>query len=108
LLLLMLAGVAGVFRFHRQGRERIAFLSSCVFIVAMLAGTMAGDYPNLLRSSLSPAYSLTATNAAAGPHGLRVGMVWWPIGFVLAAGYSTYLFRTFSGKQTPGPAGHGY
>ena len=101
LVLLMLAGLAGVFRFQRQGREASAFLSSCLFIVGILAATMAGNYPNLLRFSLGPVKSVTATNSAAGPFGLQVGIMWWSIGMALAAGYFAYLFWSFSGKQGP-------
>jgi len=108
LVLLMLAGLVGVFRLQCQGRERSAFLSSCLFIVGILGATMAGNYPDLLRSSLGSTNSLTATNAAAGPFGLQVGMMWWPIGIALAVGYFAYLFWSFSGKQGPGRTGEGY
>jgi len=107
LVLLLAAGLVGVFRFQCQGRERNAFLSSCIFIAGILAATMAGNYPNLLRSSLDPTNSLTATNAAAGPFSLQVGMVWWAIGIMMAVGYFAYLFWSFSGKQGPEPAGKG-
>jgi cytochrome bd ubiquinol oxidase subunit II len=65
LVILILAGLIGVFRFQRQGRQRSAFLSSSVFITAILAATMAGNYPNLLRSTMNPADSLTPTNWSA-------------------------------------------
>jgi cytochrome bd ubiquinol oxidase subunit II len=104
LVLLLLAGLAGVFAFQRRDRERGAFLSSCVFIVGILAATMAGNYPDLLRSSLSPTHSLTATNTAAAPFALHVALWWWPIGMALVAGYFAYLFRSFSGKRGAGDA----
>ena len=95
----MLAGLVGVVRFQCQGKERSAFLASCLFIVGIVAATMAGNYPDLFRSRPSSANSLTAINAAAGPYALQVGMMWWPIGIALACGYFAYLFRSFSGKQ---------
>jgi cytochrome d ubiquinol oxidase subunit II len=108
LVLLILAGLIGVFRFQFTGREQIAFLSSCAFILGILAATMAGNYPNLLRSTLDPANNLTAASCASGPAGLRVALIWWPIGIMLTLGYFTYLFRSFSGKQGSGqiPEGH--
>ena len=108
LVILMLAGLAGVFRFQRSNEDRSAFLASCAFIASILAATMAGNFPNLLRSSPNPANSLTATNAAAGPLSLQVGLVWLPIGIALAVGYFVYLFWFFSGKQRPGDAADGH
>jgi len=75
-----------------------AFLGSAGYIVAMLGGAAFALYPVLLPSSTDPARSLTIHNAAAARYGLGVGIVWWTIGFVLAAGYFTYLYRSFRGK----------
>ena len=75
-----------------------AFLGSACFIVAMLGGAAFALYPTLLPSSTDPALSLTIHNVAAAPYGLGVGIVWWTIGFVLAVGYFTYLYRSFRGK----------
>src|SRR2546427_624184 len=49
-VVLMLAGVGGVFLFLRHGRELAAFLSSSSFLLGLLAATMAGIYPVLFRS----------------------------------------------------------
>jgi cytochrome bd ubiquinol oxidase subunit II len=87
-----------VFLWLRQGRELPAFLASAVFIASMLAATAAGAYPNVLISTLDPAYNLNVTNASAGGVGLRVGLIWWVIAIALAIGYFAYLFRSFRGK----------
>jgi hypothetical protein len=34
------------------------------------------------------AYDVTAQNAAAGEHGLRIGLVWWSLGMALAVSYT--------------------
>jgi cytochrome d ubiquinol oxidase subunit II len=57
-------------------------------------------YPLVLPASSNPAYSLTVTNAKAGDYGLRVGLVWWIVGMILATGYFIYLYRHFAGKVT--------
>jgi cytochrome d ubiquinol oxidase subunit II len=44
------------------------------------------------------AYSLTVRTAKAGDYGLKIGLVWWILGMILAAGYSTYVYRSFAGK----------
>jgi cytochrome d ubiquinol oxidase subunit II len=106
-VLLMLGGFCGSFRFLKQQRELFAFLSSSAFLVGLLGATLTGNYPYWLRSTLDPAYSLTAANTAAESYGLRTALAWWIIGITLAAGYFTYLYRSIRGKVDPGGAGHG-
>ena len=108
LALVALGGIMGVFYFSRRGAELAAFLSSCAFLLAILAATMAGQYPDLLRSTIDPAFSVTATNAATSSYGLRVGVFWWTIGMFLTVCYFLYLFRSFQGKVKEGVDGHGY
>jgi cytochrome d ubiquinol oxidase subunit II len=108
LVLLALGGFAGILYFSRRGAELAAFLSSASFLLAILAATMAGQFPDLLRSTLDPAFDVTAFNAAAGSYGLRVGAVWWTIGIVLTIGYYAVLFRSFRGKARASADGHGY
>jgi cytochrome d ubiquinol oxidase subunit II len=62
----------------------------------------------MLRSSLDPAFDLTALNAAASTHGLRAGLAWWLIGFPLALVYSAFLFRFHRAKVKAGGEGEGY
>ena len=66
LVLFMLAGIGGVFKFLNDGRELAAFLSSAAFILGLMAATMAGNYPFWLRSTVDPSYGLTAANTAVG------------------------------------------
>jgi cytochrome d ubiquinol oxidase subunit II len=105
-VVLMLAGVAGVFSFLRRGPELAAFLSSSSFLLGLLGATMAGIYPVWLRSTLDQDYSLTAENSAANSYGLQVALVWWTLGIALAAGYFVYLFRSTRGKVDVHVDGH--
>ena len=82
----------------RKDKELPAFLASCVYITGMLVGAVFALYPVVLPSSTDPAYSLTIYSAAAGHHGLTVGLVWWSLGLVLALGYFLFLYRMFRGK----------
>ena len=107
-VLLMLGGLCGVFLFSSRGRELAPFLSSCSFILGLLATTMAGSYPIWLRSTVDPAHSLTAANTAAQSYAAQVGLVWWSIGIALAGGYFVYKFRSVRGKVGPGAEEHGY
>jgi cytochrome d ubiquinol oxidase subunit II len=82
----------------RKGLDKIAFVGSAVYIVAMLVGAAFALYPVVLPASTNPAYDLTIYNTAAGQHGLTVGLTWWGLGMVLALGYFVFLFRMFRGK----------
>jgi len=53
-------------------------------------------------------YSLTVSTAKAGEYGLKIGLVWWIVGMLLAAGYSTYVYRSFAGKVAADKDSHGY
>jgi cytochrome bd ubiquinol oxidase subunit II len=90
-LILMLA-------WTRKGKELPAFLASCAYIAAMLVGAVYALYPVVLPASTDAAYNLTIHNAAAGHHGLTVGLVWWTIGMILALAYFVYVYRMFRGK----------
>jgi cytochrome d ubiquinol oxidase subunit II len=94
---IILAAAALVWSLQKKD-ELKAFLSSCAFLICMLAATAAGAYPNLLVSTLDPAYNLNIENAQAGGIGLRVGFYWWSFAIVLAVGYFVYLFRSFRDK----------
>jgi cytochrome d ubiquinol oxidase subunit II len=78
--------------------DKVAFVSSAVYIVGMLVGAAFALYPVVLPASTDPAYNLTIYNTAAGEHGLTVGFTWWIVGAVLALGYFFFLFRMFRGK----------
>jgi cytochrome bd ubiquinol oxidase subunit II len=109
LLLILIAGsLAMVFVSLRGRRELPAFLASTGFLISMLAATAAGLFPNILVSTLDPAFNLNVYNAAAGALSMRIGLAWWSVAIVLAIGYFTYLFRSFRGKVTPEGEGHRY
>ncbi len=108
LLAVAAGGVAVVFRSIARARELQAFLASAAFIGAMLAVTAAEMFPTILPSTVDPAYSLTAWNAANGRRGLWIGLAWWIPSILLAVGYFVYLFSSFRGKLTHRPETGGY
>jgi cytochrome bd ubiquinol oxidase subunit II len=94
---LAVAGLAGV-RFELVKRdERKAFFASSAFLAGMLTSVVFGLYP-LVLPARNPAYSLTVANAKAADYGLKIGVVWWTFGILLAAGYLTYVYRSLPGK----------
>jgi cytochrome d ubiquinol oxidase subunit II len=94
----VVAGIAGMAVYRVQERDKAAFVSSALYIAAMLGGAAFALYPSLLSSCTDPSLSLTAHNAAASPYGLSIGLVWWTIGIILTLGYFTFVYRSFRGK----------
>ena len=78
--------------------DKTAFLASSLYIIGMLVGAAFALYPTLLPASTDPARSLTIHNAAAGHHGLVVGLIWWILGMILVLAYFFFVYRMFKGK----------
>jgi cytochrome d ubiquinol oxidase subunit II len=104
---LAVAGIAGVLFELRKGDERKAFLASCAYLAGMLTSVVFGVYPMVLPAR-NPMYSLTLTSAKAADYGLKIGLAWWILGIILAAGYFTYVYRSFAGKVVIDKDSHGY
>jgi cytochrome d ubiquinol oxidase subunit II len=81
-----------------RGSHRTAFLGSCGYLFAMLAGAAGGVYPTLLPSTTPGIPDMTVTEALAGPHTLHVGLAWWTLGIALALTYFVVVYRMFRGK----------
>jgi cytochrome bd ubiquinol oxidase subunit II len=106
--LLAVAGLAGV-QFELVKRdERKAFFASCLYITGMLTSVVFGIFPMVLPAR-NPLYSLTINSAKAADYGLKVGLIWWIIGMILATGYFVFVYRSFAGKVVVerDPHGHG-
>ncbi|HEX4997897.1 MAG TPA: cytochrome d ubiquinol oxidase subunit II [Terriglobia bacterium] len=95
---LFLAGIIVSFFARRSGRDLLAFVGSAAFLLGVLGATAASMYPTLIQSASDAALSLTTENAAASVDSLRKGLLWWPVGFVVAIGYFVVLFRLHRGK----------
>lgn len=104
---LAIAGLAGVQFELRQRRELNAFLASCAYLLGMLTSVVFGVYP-LVLPARDRIHDLTITNAKAGAYGLKIGLIWWVIGILLASGYFIYVYRTFAGKIGAGSDTPGY
>ena len=105
--LLAVVGLAGV-QFELIKRdERKAFLASCLYITGMLTSVVFGVFPMVLPAR-NPIYSLTVNGAKAPDYGLKVGLVWWVVGMMLAAGYFIFVYRSFGGKISVERDGHGH
>lgn len=95
---LMVFAVANIARRISQQRYRQAFLSSSVVISLLLVIVAVELYPNMVISTLNPAYSLTVTNSASSEKSLGIMLVFAAIGVPLVAIYTGFVFWTFKGK----------
>lgn len=83
-----------------RGRLLQAFTSSCLTIVLVVGTGVIGLFPNLIPSSLDPAYSLTIFNSSSSPYTLKimtaVALIFVPI--VIA--YKIWVYRIFRAPVT--------
>jgi cytochrome d ubiquinol oxidase subunit II len=79
-----------------RGRQGWAFLLSAVAVGVSVISLFAVLYPNVLPSTIDPAYSLTVENAAATPKTLGI-MTWVAVIFLplvlLYQGWTYWVFR---------------
>ena len=104
----VIASLAIVFVALRRRVALIAFLGSCFYLAAMLAGAAAGLFPALLPSVGNEGQDLTISRALAGPHTLRAGLVWWSLGILLAFLYFAIVYWLFRGKVSQQEEGYGH
>jgi cytochrome d ubiquinol oxidase subunit II len=90
--------LAGFFGIRLSRSEMHAFLFSALYLLGMLTSVAFGLFPYVLPSSGDPRLGLTIYNTAPAEYGLRIGLVWWIPGTLLAAAYAVFTHREFAGK----------
>lgn len=75
-----------------------AFLSSSMNTAILLVLFALGLYPNIVISSLNPAYNISIYHAASTEKSLRTMMLFVAIGIPLVTSYTLFVFWTFRGK----------
>ena len=103
---LAVVGLLGMPVLLKRSGAMKAFYSSCAFLAGMMLSAAIGLYPNVLPAISDPANSLTIHNAAADAYALRVALFWWIPGMILAAGYTIFSYRSFTGKVRLEPGGY--
>ncbi|QMV19868.1 cytochrome d ubiquinol oxidase subunit II [Granulicella sp. 5B5] len=104
----VILSLSGLLVFMRKHDYLRAFFCSCTYLIAMLCGAAAGLYPVLLPTTIPGGQSITVANAIAGPHTLRVGLVWWTFGTLLAILYFSIVYWLFRGKVSQHEATYGH
>jgi cytochrome d ubiquinol oxidase subunit II len=95
---LALIALIMAWRLVHAGRFFPAFVASGSVIALLIVSVAVGLYPNLLLSSLSPAYDLTAFNAASQPNTLTVMLIIAIIGIPIVLLYTAGVYYIFQGK----------
>jgi cytochrome d ubiquinol oxidase subunit II len=93
-----LLALGGAWLMVRRGEAFKAFLCSSALIGLLLVSGGVGLYPNLVVSTLDPAYSLTIYNAAAAENTLEVALIIAVIGIPFVLLYTTGVYYIFRGK----------
>lgn len=84
------------------GRHLQAFVSSAATIAALTFFFGVAIFPDLVHSSLNPAWSLNAYNAASSPKTLGIMALIAFLGMPFVLSYTAVIFWVFRGKVTIG------
>jgi cytochrome d ubiquinol oxidase subunit II len=106
--LVAVLGLVGMLYYRRRVTDVITFLSTGLFVLALLASVAFGLFPNLLTATTGPAYSLTVDNAAAPPQALGTAVLWFAVAIALVIAYTVYSYLAFRGKVTLSSTDEGY
>ncbi len=98
LALLNMLAIANIPREIHHKKEFKAFLSSSASIAALLALFAAGIFPDIVISTINPAYSLTIYNAASSQKTLETMLIIALIGMPFVIGYTFMIYWIFRGK----------
>ncbi len=71
--------------------------SSCITAILLILFAI-GLYPNIVISTMDPAYSISIYDAASSPKSLRIMLLMAAIGTPLVLSYTIFVFWTFRGK----------
>lgn len=80
--------------------NKMAFLFTALTIFLVSGSVFVGLFPNVMVSSLSPAYNLTITNAASGPNTLRVMTIVAAIFVPIVLAYQAWSYWIFRKRIT--------
>ena len=98
LILLSMLTIGNISRTIRLNDYKKAFISSSLSIAILMGLIGIGIHPNLVISSLDPAFNLTIYNAASSQKTLGVMLTIALIGMPIVILYFTFIYRVFRGK----------
>jgi cytochrome d ubiquinol oxidase subunit II len=98
--LLAVTALLGIKIFAAKGKLLAAFASSCVTILMVVGTGVTGLFPNLIPSSMDPAYSLTIFNSSSSPYTLKIMTVVAFIFVPIVILYKIWVYRIFRAPVT--------
>jgi len=93
-----LIALYGAFRFSRTGKNGRAFVSSALSLALLVFVLAAALFPNLVVSSIDPAFTLNITNAACSQKTLGIMLLIVLCGLPIVLLYTAWVYRVFWGK----------
>ncbi len=96
--ILALLAIICVPLFACRGKDGTAFIFSSMSIALLFVLFGLGTYPNMVRSSLDPSYSLTLFNSSATVATFKVVLIVAGIGVPMVLAYGYWIYRIFRGK----------
>lgn len=97
---LAVAALVGIRFFSATGRTLVAFTSSSITILAVVATGVTGLFPNLIPSSIDPNSSLTIFNSSSSPYTLKIMTVVAFIFVPIVISYKIWVYRIFRAPVT--------
>ncbi len=87
--------------FMRQGKEGITFICGGLVIILATVMVFSGLFPNLMVSTLDPAYNLTIYNASSSPYTLKVITIVAAIFIPIILAYQGWTYWIFRKRLSP-------
>lgn len=108
LLFPLLAAILYLFvpYFINKGAYLKAWAMSALTIICFTAWGVAGLFPNILPSSINPAYSLTIFNSSSSPLTLKIMTIVAILFVPIVLAYTFWAYKTFSHKITSREIGY--
>lgn len=97
-VILNILAIANIPRAIYKGLPFRAFISSCCTIAALIFLFGIGVFPNMIISSLDPAYNLTIYNAASSEKTLTIMLIIAGLGLPCVLAYTASIYWVFRGK----------
>jgi cytochrome d ubiquinol oxidase subunit II len=95
---LALLSIANVTRLVSRRKYRLSFIFSSLTVSLLLLLVAIELYPNIILSTVDPAFNMTVYNSASSEKSLGIMLTIAAIGTPLVAFYTLFVFWTFRGK----------
>jgi cytochrome d ubiquinol oxidase subunit II len=102
LVVVAVAAIVAIKIFLNKELVGKAFIASSLAIASLIGVAAVGLFPNLVPSTIDPAYSLTVINSSNSQLTLTVMLILVAIGVPIMLIYTAYIYHCFRGKSEAG------